>query len=372
MTLLARWLRPARPACLALAGALFALRLDAWADRVLGWVLRPIQGGADTTVATGAAAAAQRWGTDLWMELPEHVFWAPYMKPDVNAIIQVKQDLEAQPGEKITFTLARQLSAAAVTGDSTLEGNEEAITFYSDSVTLDQKRNAVRLTGKLSEKRTVFSQRTTAKQLLKDWLAALIDSNIFTQLTTSPSAGRAVYGGSATSTATIAAGDFLTLALCTRAKVLARKATPQIFPVRVDGGDYFVLVISPDCLHDLKNTDPAWAQAQREAQMRGEKNPLFTGAEGIYDSVVLRSSTRVPLTTTWGAGSNIAGSENILAGRQAGVIAWGAKPEWVEASFDYANKTGFAIGAIFVAKKAVFNAVDNGVILVRTARNNIT
>jgi N4-gp56 family major capsid protein len=333
---------------------------------------RSIAGGADTTVASGSAIAVQAWSDEIWLELPEQVFMASYMQKDVNAIIQVKDDLDGEPGEKITFTLARQLSGAGVSGDSTLEGSEEAMVFYSDAVTLNQYRNGVRLAGRLSERRTAFEQRKVAKQLLKDWLADQIDDKIFSVLSTSPSAGRVAYGGDAVSTATIEAGDYLTLALITRVKIIARKATPQIFPVRVDGGDYFVLVVSPDSLHDLKIYDPAWAQAQRDAQERGNKNPLFTGAEGLWDGVVIRSCTRVATTTNWGAGSNLTGSENLFLGRQAGVFAWGERPQWVEQSFDYANKIGFAISAIYDVKKATFNSVDNGVITVRTYRSNIS
>jgi N4-gp56 family major capsid protein len=331
-----------------------------------------ISGGADTTVAGGAAIAVQAWSDDIWLELPEAVFMAPYLQKEVNAIIQVKEELDGKPGEKITFTLARQLTGAGVTGDTTLEGSEEAMTFHSDDVTLNQYRNGVRLAGRLSERRTAFEQRKVAKQLLKDWLADQIDDKIFTALSTSPSSGRVAYGGDAVSTATIESGDYLDLALISRVKVIARKATPQIFPVRIEGGDYFLLVVSPDSLHDLKLKDPAWSQAQREAQERGKMNPLFTGAEGIWDGVVIRSSTRTALATTWGAGSNLAGSENLFLGRQAGVFAWGERPQWVEQSFDYANKIGFAISAIYDVTKAVFNSVDNGVITVRTFRSNIS
>ncbi len=357
------------PAVLAAGRALVWAGAPASAAAVLA-LLPTIAGATDTEFLTGATETVKRWASDLWLELPEQVFWNQYMGKDANSIIQTKQDLEGQPGDKITFTLARQLSGAAVTGDSTLEGNEEAISFYSDDVTIDQYRNAVRLKGKLSERRTAFSQRQTAKTLLKDWLADLIDDSIFTALSTSPTATRAVYGGDATSTATIEATDYLTLALITKAKTKARKATPQIFPVKIDGGDYFLLVVSPDVIHDLKTADPAWAQAQREAQARGNSNPLFSGAEGIWDGVVIRSSVRVSVATNWGAGTNLNGAENLFLGRQAGAFAWGAKPSWTEKSFDYANKVGYSIAAIFGVTKAVFNSVDHGMLTVRTARSS--
>lgn len=347
--------------------------LPSLSPRLESWLLAcvpAVAGGIDTNFATGAAETVHRWAEDVWLELPEAVFWGPYLQKDVNSIIEVKQDLEAQPGDLINFTLARQLSGAGVSGDTSMEGSEEAIVFYSDDVTIDQFRNAVRLNGKMSEKRTAFSQRTVAKQLLKDWLAGFIDARVFTNLSSSPT--KVVYGGDATSTATIETGDYLTLELISRCKTLARKATPQIFPVNINGGAYFLLVITPDSLYDLKTKDAMWAQAQREAQVRGSENPLFTGADGVWDGVVIRSSTRTGVATTWGANSNLTGSTNLFCGRQAGVFAWGAKPSWVEQAFDYANKTGFSIGAIFEVTKAVFNSADNGVIALRVFRSNVS
>lgn len=366
---LGRWLARARTV---LGWLVHAVPLPETPTQRLLRLGRSIAGGADTTVATGAALAVQAWSDAIWLELPEKVFWAPYFKEDPDALIELKKELDGKPGEKITFPLARQLTGAGQTGDATLEANEEAITFYASSVTLDQYRHGVRLAGRLSERRTAFSQRKVAKQLLKDWLADQIDDKVFSKLSTSPSAGRVAYGGDATSTATIEAGDYLDLAMITRVKVIARKAIPQIFPVTIEGGEYFLLVVAPDVLHDLKIKDASWSQAQRDAQDRGKSNPLFTGAEGLWDGVVIRSSVRVALTTNWGAGGTLTGAENLFCGRQAGVFAWGERPQWVEQSFDYANKIGFAISAIYDVAKAVFNTVDNGVLTVRVYRSNIS
>ena len=343
--------------------------LRQWAD-VLSPPLRSV--GADTAVAAGAAEVAEVWSDEIWLEVPEKVFWGPYIQEgeDVDAIIERKVELEKKQGDTINFTLARQLTGDGVIEDNRMEDNEDVAAWYTDDVTLRQFRNAIRLQGRLSEKRTAFSQRKVAKRLLRDWLASFIDNRIFSTLGASPT--RAVYGGDATSPATIESGDYLTLALLTRTKTVARKATPQIFPVMISGGEYFLQVVTPDSLHDLQIYDPAWAQAQREAQERGPTNPIFTGAEGIYDKVVIRSCTRVPLATDWGSGANLNGSENLFCGKQAGVLAFGRKPEWVEQSFDYANKIGYAIGTILEFTKATFNAQDNGSINVRTFRSNIS
>jgi len=55
-------------------------------------------------------------------------------------------------------------------------------------------------------------------------------------------------------------------------------------------------------------------------------------------------------------------ARNVLCGQQAGVMAWGAPVKWVEKSFDYGNKWGISVGAIFGCLKPMFNSVDYGVI----------
>ncbi len=56
-----------------------------------------------------------------------------------------------------------QLSGAGVAGDGTLEGNEEALTTYSDNIFIDQLRHAVRSAGKMTEQRVPFSIREEAR-----------------------------------------------------------------------------------------------------------------------------------------------------------------------------------------------------------------
>ena len=341
--------------------------LRAWAE-VLAPAPRAV--GADTLVPTGAAEAAEAWAADIWKEHLEEIFWGPYIKDSRDAIIVRKMELEKGKGETINHSMARQLTGDGILDDNRQEDNEEAVEWFSDDVTLRQFRNAVRLAGKLSEKRTAFNQGELAKDLLRDWLAGFLDNRVFVTIATSPT--RAIYGGDATSTATIESGDFLTLPLLTQAKTVARKATPQIRPPRVKEGEYYVFVMSPDVNYDLKTRDPGYNEAHKEAMQRGPTNPLFTGAEFIYDGVIGRVCTRVPLTTDWGSGSNLNGAENLFLGLRTGVLAIGRKPDMVIQAFDYENKIGFAIRIIAEIAKATFDGNDHGVIAVRTNRSNLS
>jgi len=323
---------------------------------------------ADTEFLTGSAETVKRWASMLWTEAPELIYWGQFMEENANAIIQVKRELEGQPGDELTFTLLRKLAGAGVTGDAVLEGNEEQMNHYSDTVVLDQRRNAVRLKGRLSERRTAFNQRTNAKEVLKIWLAETIDDDIFSQFDTNPSS--VIFGAGATSTATIVNTSTMTLALIDQAVARAKKAAPKIWPVRVEGRDYYVVCMHTDVEYDLRQST-GWQDNHQEAGPREYgSNAIFIGGLGVHGGAVLHSHVKVPIATDWGAGSSDTGASNLFLGRQAGLFAWGARPEWWEKEFDYNNRVGFAIGAIWDFTKAVFNAADHGFIAIRTYRTN--
>ena len=323
---------------------------------------------ADTEFLTGDANTVKRWGAAVWQEAPELIYWGQFMGKDMNSIIQVKTELESGPGDEVTFTLLRKLSGAGVSGDAVLEGAEEQMNHFTDSVVLDQRRNAVRLKGRLSERRTAFDQRSNAKDVLKSWLAETIDDDIFVQFDTNPSS--VVFGAGATSTATILSTSTMTLALIDTAVARAKKAAPKIWPVKVEARDYYVVCMHTDVEYDLRQST-AWLDNHQEAGPREYgTNALFQGGVGIHGGAVLHSHVKVPIATTWGASGNETGASNFFLGRQAGLFAWGSKPEWWEKEFDYNNRVGFAIGAIWDFTKAVFDAADHGFIAIRTYRTN--
>ena len=322
-----------------------------------------------TEFASSNAATVQRWAEKLWIEMPREIYWGKFMKENtIDAIIEVKRDLEGKPGDKLAYTLLRKLSGAGVTGDAILEGNEEQMTTYTDTLTLDQVRNAIQLAGRLSEKRTAFDQRMAGKNILKTWLAEYIDDDIFTQFDSSPTDVQ--FAGNATSIATIDTGSTLTVARIESLVARAQKASPKIWPVRVDEGDYYVLATHVDVSYDLRQSTQ-WLDASQEAGPRDyAKNQLFTGRLGIVGGCIVHAHEKVPIATNYGAAGNLTGASMPFMGRQAGCFAWGARPEWWEKEFDYGARIGFAIGAIWKFKKAVFNAADNAVIVLRSFRTS--
>lgn len=327
---------------------------------------------ADWTFATGSNLTRKAWAKKWFMEAKTESYFYEngFVGVSENNIIVEYADLEKEQGDQITVGQIRELAGAGVTGDNQMEDNEEAPANYDDAIVLDQVRNAVRLGGATSEQRAADnSLRAQAKELLKRWKAAYIDQAIFTALGSSPT--KVIYGGDATSTSDVEQADYMTLSLIAKAAVYAKKASPKIVGPRVKGKAVAgVCVISPDQAYDLTERDAAWAQAQREAQKRGDDNPIFSGALGVHKNVVIHDHERVATVTTWGSGANIPGATALFLGIQAAVIAYSRKKIWEEKTFDYGNKVGFCIGAIVGATKLVFNSADNSVVAIRTSRTN--
>lgn len=325
---------------------------------------------ANTTITVAPNLVQEAWAKATWSAGIHKAFFDKFTGTDAGSIIQVKEELKKDKGDSINIPLLMPLTGAGITGDNMLEGNEEALIYRDFSVSIDQLRNAVRLQGKMDEQKTQINMRQDAKTALSDWLATKVDKMIFTALTTSPTANRTVYGGSATSEATLAAADKFTTDIIGKAKRMAMEdENTMVKPVRIDGVDTYVMVIDQWQARDLMN-DTKWLEAQEHANIRGEKNPIFTGALGMYNGVVVHQCNRIPRTETGAEKCKV--GHALFLGAQAAVMAVGAEPEWNEDTFDYKNQVGFEFGRIFGIAKSQFkydgtNLTDFGCINVLTS-----
>ena len=373
--------------------------------------------------ATIAALRAQLWDKELFKDMMAELYFTQrgMMGEGKDSIIQVKNDLTKSRGDRITFGIGYKLDGDGVTGDNELEGNEEAKNTYSDVVLIDQIRNAERLEGELDSQKAAYDTREEALNDGKVWIAEFIEKQIFMKLggvgtTTLTDVGGQVYSGRAAWSNTadpvtnaiegagtgarylcadasgldvMAATDILTTNLITRARVKAETAVvgrPRVRKVRVDGGNYYVMFVHPWQAADLKTAASSiWAQAQREAQERGSKNPIFTGSLGIWDGVILHSSDFVPVAQSGAIFSSVGQTTAVqsfralLCGSQAALMAnasskgRGTVPTFmVEKKFDYDNKVGYAVGYMGGIQKASFNSIDYGVVAVDTGATDLS
>lgn len=314
---------------------------------------------AETTLPSGLVQRA--WAKDLWMQAINNLYFTKFIGTSSDMPIQKIENLKKESGDTITVPLMMKLTGAGVMDNNTLEGQEEALKMYDFSVQVHNYRNAVKLAGSMEEQKTQIDLRSAAKTGLANWLQEKIDSMIFSALTNDPTSNRVIYAGGKTDMNTLGDADLFTASLIGVAKRKAQFA--NIRPVRVNGSNYYIMVINPYQARDLKK-DQTWIDAQKSAGVRGEDNPIFSGALGMYDGVVVHEAENSPITGTGASGANV--GRGLLLGAQAGVMAVAQEASWKEKLFDYDDKFGVATSTIMGVAKPVFNGQDFGTITVLT------
>ena len=331
---------------------------------------------AETTYTASSATTKKLWHEKLFRDTVKESYFAPFMgkdKDDLNSLITVARDLEKDQGERIRFTIRMRLTGAGQTGDNTVEGNEEDLTTYTTDLNLEQYRHGVKTHGKKSDKITHFDVPKQARMAIQDWGTEKIDSLMFTALQNSPT--KIFYPSTATAVDELTTSMKLDTLVISRAKAWGltgwNRAQTPLRPLKVNGKKYFILLVHPDQMYDLIN-DSAFAQARREAEVRGPENPIFTGAKAIWNGVVIHEHENIDIALTGGVGGDVPYATSVLMGAQSLLWAWGMRPGIVEDSFDYKNKTGYAWHMIAATAKPVFNSLDHGSVAIYTARTQIS
>ena len=345
---------------------------------------------ATTEYGVNHPLAVKLWAKKLIREALKETFISRFMGSGSNSLVQIKSDMNKSAGDRLRVGLRMQLSGAGVQGDSTLEGNEEALSTYYDDLLINQLRHAVRSAGKMTEQRVPFSIREEAMDGLKDWLAGRFDTAFFNQIggntgqadtkytgnnaTIAPSATsgntRHLFAdGTHTTEASLSTTDVFQLTFIDRAVTTMKTATPYIRPIRYKGGEYYAAFLHPYQVYNLKTDATAarvtWYDANKALVNGGDgkDNGIFTGALGMYNNVILHEATRIPSVT-----ANI--RRAVVCGAQAAVLGFGQDSgesgSWYEELFDYGNQLGVSAGAIFGMKKTVFNSIDFGTVVIST------
>lgn len=327
---------------------------------------------------------------------------------DSGMPIQLLPQLENDAGEQITFDLNMQLRQQPIEGDDVQEGTEEDLKFYTDNVYIDQMRGGVNTGGRMTRKRTLHNLRKIARKRQSEWWGRVYDELFFMYLSGgrganaeyifplsytgfannsfgAPDPEHILYAGSATSKATLVAGDKVTTdtvdKLVSRATMMGggTQGTPQIQPIMINGEEHHVLLLSPWQEYDMRTAAGAsnWLELQKAAAAaEGRNNPIFKGGLGMHNNVVLHKHKGVIRYTDYGAGSNVAAARALFLGSQACVCAFGSpgtglRFDWHEESRDNGNQVVISTSSIFGIKKTNFTidgtAKDFGIIAVDSA-----
>lgn len=335
----------------------------------------------DSTVATGLTV--QQWDDKYHKEYIQGNRFSRYQGRSENSVIQVKEDLTKKKGDSITFALVNKLSGSAVTGSSTLEGNEEEMDSRSHKLTVTKRRNGVRV-AEIDEQFSAISLRNAAKSVLMDWsmedtrdltIAALasINGTAFASADATArdawlvdNADRVLFGAAKSNNASNDhsasllnidnTNDQLTPDALSLMKRIALSASPKIRPIRVEGGErYFVCFAGPQTFRDLKSHATITA-AQREVVIKQQNNKLFRGGDIEWDGIIVHE---VDDLSGFGTGLGAAAIDVepvFLCGAQALGVGWAKRWKTVSEIFDYGDKHGCAAEAIYGINKLTYGS----------------
>ena len=378
-----------------------------------------------TNFGTLSGDQLQMWSRDFWKVARNQSFINQFAGTGSNAMVQRVTELtKNQKGTKANITLLADMTGDGITGDNTLEGNEEALRAYDITIELDQLRFANRIAGRMTDQKTVVNFREQSRDALAYAMADRCDQLAFLSLsgvaythknngglrTASSTAGhdlvdlefasdvsaptsarhRRVDGDDilAGDTTAMVAADTLKYRHIVNLKAYAKDQ--YIRGIRGAGNqETFHMFVTPQQMADLK-LDADFIANVRNAGVRGASNSLFAGSSSLMvDGVMIHEFRHVFNTSgattgasanagaagyKWGAAANIVGGRALFCGAQALALADIGLPEMVEDTFDYGNQSGISVGKIFGLRKPKYNSdiagsvQDFGVICLDTAQ----
>ena len=380
-----------------------------------------------TNFGTLTGDQLQTWSRDFWKVARNQSFINQFAGSGSNAMVQRVTELtKNNKGTKANITLLADMTGDGITGDYTLEGNEEALRAYDISIELDQLRFANRIAGRMTDQKTVVNFREQSRDALAYAIADRCDQLAFLTLSgvayTHKNNGglRTVVGGAvngqelvdlefasdvsaptasrhrrvdgdnivAGDTTALVAGDTLKYKHIVNLKAYAKDQ--YIRGIRGAGNqETYHMFVTPSQMANLK-LDADFIANVRNAGVRGASNSLFAGSSSLMvDGVMIHEFRHVFNTSgattgasgnagaagyKWGAAANVVGGRALFCGAQALALADIGLPEMVEDTFDYGNQSGISVGKIFGFRKPKYNSditgdvQDFGVICLDTAQ----
>lgn len=378
-----------------------------------------------TNFGTLSGDQLQTWSRDFWKVARNQSFINQFAGSGSNAMVQRVTELtKNQKGTKANITLLADMTTDGITGDNTLEGNEEALRAYDITIELDQLRFANRIAGRMTDQKTVVNFREQSRDALAYAIADRCDQLAFLTMsgvaythknngglrTASSTAGhdlvdlefasdvsaptgdrhRRISGTS------IAAGDTTAVTATDKigykhiVELKAYAKDNYIRGIRGAGNqETFHMFVTPQQMASLK-LDSDFLANVRNAGVRGTGNSLFSGSASLMvDGVMIHEFRHVFNTSgattgtssnagaagyKWGADADVVGGRALFCGAQALAMADIGLPEMVEDTFDYGNQSGISVGKIFGLRKPKYNSdisgsvQDFGIIALDTAQ----
>lgn len=364
---------------------------------------------ANTTFETSDALTVKKWASKLGYDVVYRTELSSMIGEDENSIIHMKNELNKGPGDVVTFALMKKLTQAGFTTREVAEGNGEALSLYSESLTVNELGFVVSIPNEgrsIDTQRIPIKLRQAAKNGLQTIVAERMSQTFFNHVcgytpinasggkynghntVTAPTSGRQLWrAGTAAESNTadegIESDDTMSLNMIDHMRELAETASSPIRPINIEGnyeaggtdisGGRYVVYLHPYQVTDLRtSTDTGqWLDIQKAAMAGGmtSKNPIYSDALGEYNNCIIKkanhvtqgvnSSTGVAITTVRRA---------VLLGAQAVSIAYGKDGgpttyNWNEELLDHKRVLEVSSFCIWGMSKNVFDSADFGVVV---------
>ena len=331
-----------------------------------------------------AGLTPQQWDSNFFTDYVRSSRYKRYFGTDEASIFQLKEDLTKKSGDRVTFALVNELTGNGVTGNTTLKGNEERLNSRSHAVTVSPLRHAV-VMDEWDEQKSVIDLRNAGRVQLREWAMkklrddctnalGQIDGVVYSSSTagqrntwTTNNQDRLLFGRTtsnynatfATAIGAISSSDQCNPESLSLMKRMAQAASPKIKPVYVKEMDqeWYICFVGPRCwrdlTEDLPTTNPL-TLANRDARIRGEDNPLFTGDSLVWDGMILREIPEIAALTDVSASSGARVEPVYLCGAQAVGIAWAQRTKSTTDVDDYGFLHGVGVQEIRGVEKLRF------------------
>tara|TARA_R110000772_G_scaffold89304_1_gene185093 strand:+ start:8117 stop:9220 length:1104 start_codon:yes stop_codon:yes gene_type:complete len=332
---------------------------------------------ADSTAAT--ALEIQKWERKFFMEYIQNDVFTPLMGQNEGSVIQIKEIGGKGQGDNIVIPLVNKLSNAATTGTSVMEGNEEDLATRSHTITIDKRRNAVRV-AEMSEQKSAIDLRNAGRATLLDWakedsrdltinaLGSLNGTNFVSRTATIANtwivdnSDRVVFGAGVGSFTDMSAdlalldttSDLFNFTALDAMILKAKTASPKIRPMRDlgDGRRYYVAFANPNAFKDLRDSLDANILAETVVKMQASK--LFEGGDLFWNGCIIKELDDAPIYANIGDSGTTEVTPVYLCGAQAVGFALGRRWRTKTKSFDYGDKQGVEVSQIYGVSKMTF------------------
>ena len=223
---------------------------------------------------------------------------------------------QAMPGSSVVFSLYQDLAAATTALTETVDPDAVALSNPNTvSVTLNEYGNVVLETKKLSE--FAFSDVDPAiANIIAYNMADSIDKLVVNTLITGTNV---LYGGNATSTATVDATDIISGSLIRKsvAKLRAANAVPS-------DGMLYAAYMHPEVSHDLRSETGALAFEDVRKFTEPNVGNILNGVTGVYGGAYVVETPRAYVATDGASSAKV--YRTIIAGQQALAEATAVEP----------------------------------------------